>query len=48
MEMDGKMQRTEMHLEEMSRMCNTRLLEKKVLNLRSWDEGIGATGIMNS
>lgn len=44
-EMDGKMQETETHLEQMSKMCSARLLEKKMLNLRSWDEAIGATGI---
>lgn len=46
-EMDNKMQQTETLLEEMSKKCNARLLEKKTLNWHSWDEAIGATGIRN-
>ncbi|KAL8796064.1 MAG: hypothetical protein Q9195_001640 [Heterodermia aff. obscurata] len=41
-EMDGKMQEVEVHLGDIGARCNTRLLEKKISNLRQWDTAVGA------
>ena len=45
-EMDGEMQKVEVHLGDLGARCNTRLLEKKISNLRQWDTAVGAVGIL--
>ena len=41
-EMDGEMHNVEAYMGEMGQRCNTRLLEKKGTNLRSWTGEIEA------
>ena len=43
-EMDGEMHDVEAYIGEIGQRCNTRLLEKKGANLRSWTEKIEAPG----
>lgn len=46
-EMDGEMQQVESYFVDMGRKCDSRLLEKKISNLRSWDAEIGAKGTLH-
>lgn len=43
-EMDGQMHEVEAHLAEIGQKCNTRVLEKKGINLRAWQEEVHASG----
>lgn len=43
-EMDGEMQQVESYFVNMGRKCDSRLLQKKISNLRSWDAEIRAKG----
>ena len=42
--MNGQMQQVEGYLGDLGRQCNTRLLEKKGVNLRNWEDTMGARG----
>lgn len=46
-EMDGEMQQVESFFVDMSRKCDSRLLEKKISNLRSWNGEIRAKGTLH-
>lgn len=43
-EMDGTIRKVEVHLGDIGARCNSRLLEKKISNLRQWDTAVGAVG----
>lgn len=43
-EMDEQMHRVEAYLGDMGSKCNTRLLEKKGMNLRAWNGEVSAAG----
>jgi conserved oligomeric Golgi complex subunit 1 len=43
-DMDERMHVGETHLARIGKMCNSALVEKKGLNLRTWTETIGDTG----
>ena len=42
--MDGQMQRTEYFLGDLGRRCNTRLIEKGIVNLHDWNGDSGIAG----
>ena len=42
--MNGQMQQVETYLGDLSKECNTRLLDKSTSNLRVWGGQVGATG----
>ena len=41
-EMGVQMEEVENHMGEIGKRCNTRILDKKNLNLRTWTEEVGA------
>ena len=45
-EMDDKIHRVEALMGEMGRKCNTRIVERKAVNLRKWDRERGAKGAL--
>lgn len=45
MEMDAAAHKVEQNLSEMSRNCNSRLLERKARNLKMFEERVGAAGM---
>lgn len=45
MDMDAAAHKVEQNLSEMSRNCNSRLLERKVRNLKMFEERVGAAGM---
>ena len=46
-EMNDQMQHVEAHLGDMGKKCNYDLLEKKVVNLRAWDNNKGTKGTLS-
>lgn len=46
-EMDGEMQHVESYFVDMGRKCDSRLLEKKISNLRSWNGEMRAKGTLH-
>lgn len=45
--MDGEMQQVESFFVDMGRKCDSRLLEKKIFNLSSWNGVIMAKGTLH-
>lgn len=46
-DMDGELQQVESYFVDMGRKCDSRLLEKKISNLRSWNGDIIAKGTLH-
>lgn len=46
-DMDGEMQQVESFFVDMGRKCDSRLLEKKISNLRSWNGVIITKGTLH-
>ena len=46
--MDGQMHQVEANLGDMGNRCNTRLLEKKGINLKFWEHEIGIKGALTA
>ena len=44
-EMDQNMRQVEAHLGGIGRRCNTRILERKSVNLSTWEEEVDSDGL---